>query len=91
LAYLNNKETADAEWRVCFLWLCETFWMVYLSQGWYGKGRALIAWYLKGLPLPDTIDREIYHLKSETIAWNHHSLRPPLNNKAKLTNKEKKE
>jgi len=41
--------------------------------------------------LPDTIDREICHRKSETIAWNHHSLRPPLNSKEKLTNKVKKE
>ena len=41
--------------------------------------------------LPDTIDREICHRKSETIALNHHSPRQPLNSKEKLTNKVKKE
>jgi len=41
--------------------------------------------------LSDTIDREIYHQKSETIAGNnYHSLRPPLNSELKLTNKVKK-
>jgi len=46
---------------------------------------------LGGQPLSDTINREIYHRRSETIAWNHHSLRPPLNSKEKLTNKVKNE
>jgi len=40
---------------------------------------------------PDTIDREICHRKSETIAWNGRSPRPRLNSKEKPTNKVKKE
>jgi len=40
--------------------------------------------------LSDTIDREIYHRKNETIAGNYHSLRPSLNSELKLTNKVKK-
>jgi len=41
--------------------------------------------------LSDTIHRGICHRKSKTIAWNHHSLLPPLNSKERLTNKVEKE